>query len=201
MVNNINLENSKQQKLSYISNGGANLYSPVRKQINAIYKYEEKIFLIQDHVSHFSRDNSSVHLVPLCPVRFSIYPAQNCPSWNINSPTNSAPKFSNWLYGRETHDNYIHKNTHSIISYISPNLETTQISNHGRRDKYIVVCLYREIAQSGENESTTAKYKYQYTDQQDIPQSSRLSKAAMHKRNVQQDFTHTKFKNKIGKAK
>lgn len=84
MVNNMNLENSKQQKLSYMSSGGVNLYGLVRKQINAICKFEEKIFLIQDHISHFSWDNPSVHLVPLCLVKFSIYPAQNCPSWNIN---------------------------------------------------------------------------------------------------------------------
>lgn len=37
---------------------------------------------------------------------------------------------------------------------------------NGRRDKYIVVHLYREIARYNENESTTAKYTYCYTDQQ-----------------------------------
>lgn len=80
----MNLESSKQQKLSYLSSGGVNLYGPVRKKINTICKFEEKIFLIQDHISHFSWDNSSLYLVPLCPVKVSIYPAQNGPSWNIN---------------------------------------------------------------------------------------------------------------------
>lgn len=166
MVNNMNLENSKQQKLSYMSSGGVNLYGLVRKQINAICKFEEKIFLIQGHISHFSWDNPSVHQFPCVLSSLAFILHKIVLVGTLITVTLSAPKFSNQLHSRETHDNYVHKNIHSIISYISPNLETTQISKNGRRDNYIVVYLYREITQSGEKESTTAKYKVQYTDQQ-----------------------------------